>query len=209
MTESYLTPAGEGSSEYIEKKSRFLGRVFAVDSEEAARICVEAVKKEHYDARHNCWCYILRGGATRYSDDGEPQGTAGQPMLNVFEREGIENVCCVVTRYFGGILLGTGGLVRAYTAAAKDALADAGVNQMNQWVSLRVACPYNLYDRVRLEAEKRGAVIESTDYGAEITMALLLAEDAADGFADALRELSAGRLVPERAGSIFRGVLRK
>ena len=83
MTESYLTPAGDGSSEYIEKKSRFLGRVFAVDSEEAARTCVEAVKKEHYDARHNCWCYILRGGATRYSDDGEPQGTAGQPMLNV------------------------------------------------------------------------------------------------------------------------------
>ena len=127
MTEAYLTPAGEGSSEYVEKKSRFLGRVFAVSSEDEARALLEAVKREHYDARHNCWCYILRGGAKRYSDDGEPQGTAGQPMLNVFEREGIENVLCVVTRYFGGILLGTGGLVRAYTAAAKDALLDAGV----------------------------------------------------------------------------------
>ena len=99
MTEAYLTPAGAGSSEYVEKKSRFLGRVFAVSSEDEARALLEAVKREHYDARHSCWCYILRGGAKRYSDDGEPQGTAGQPMLNVFEREGIENVLCVVTRY--------------------------------------------------------------------------------------------------------------
>ena len=209
MTEAYLTPAGEGSSEYVEKKSRFLGRVFAVSSEDEARALLEAVKKEHYDARHNCWCYILRGGAKRYSDDGEPQGTAGQPMLNVFEREGIENVLCVVTRYFGGILLGTGGLVRAYTAAAKDALLDAGVNEMRQWASLRVTCPYSLYDRVRLEAEKLGAVFESTDYGADITLSLLLPEEAAEPFAQTLRELSAGRLVPEKVGSVFRGVLRK
>ena len=209
MTESYLTPAGGGSSEYIEKKSRFLGRVFPVSSEEEARACVEAVRKEHYDARHNCWCYILRGGQKRYSDDGEPQGTAGQPMLNVFEREGIENVCCVVTRYFGGILLGTSGLVRAYTAAAKDALTDAGINRMDQWASLRVACPYNLYERVRLEAEKQGAVFESTDYGADITLALLLPEQAVERFSAVLRELSAGRLVPEQTGSVFRGVLQK
>ena len=209
MTGSYLTPAGEGASEYIEKKSRFLGRVFPVSSEEEARACVEAIRKEHYDARHNCWCYILRGGQKRYSDDGEPQGTAGQPMLNVFEREGIENVCCVVTRYFGGILLGTGGLVRAYTAAAKDALTDAGIDRMDQWASLRVACPYNLYERVRLEAEKQGAVFESTDYGADITLALLLPEQAVERFSAALRELSAGRLAPEQTGSIFRGVLQK
>ena len=130
-------------------------------------------------------------------------------MLNVFEREGIENVLCVVTRYFGGILLGTGGLVRAYTAAAKDALLDAGVNEMRQWASLRVTCPYSLYDRVRLEAEKLGAVFENTDYGADITLALLLPEEAAEPFAQTLRELSAGRLVPEKVGSVFRGVLRK
>ena len=177
MTEAYLTPAGEGSSEYVEKKSRFLGRVFAVSSEDEARALLE--------------------------------GTAGQPMLNVFEREGIENVLCVVTRYFGGILLGTGGLVRAYTAAAKDALLDAGVNEMRQWASLRVTCPYSLYDRVRLEAEKLGAVFENTDYGADITLALLLPEEAAEPFAQTLRELSAGRLVPEKVGSVFRGVLRK
>ena len=209
MTEAYLTPAGEGASEYVEKKSRFLGRVFAVSSEDEARALLEAVKKEHYDARHNCWCYILRGGQKRYSDDGEPQGTAGQPMLNVFEREGIENVLCVVTRYFGGVLLGTGGLVRAYTAAAKDALADAGVNEMRRWTSLRVPCPYSLYDRVRLEAEKQGAVFENTDYGADITLSLLLPEAAAEPFARALQELSAGKLAPEVTGTVFRGAARR
>ena len=117
MTEAYLTPAGAGSSEYVEKKSRFLGRVFAVSSEDEARALLEAVKKEHYDARHNCWAYVLHTGQKRYSDDGEPQGTAGQPMLNVFEREGIENVLCVVTRYFGGILLGA-ALVAVYHTIA-------------------------------------------------------------------------------------------
>ena len=209
MTEGYLTPAGEGSSEYVEKKSRFLGRLFPVSSEEEAKARLEAVKKERYDARHHCWCYILRGGQKRYSDDGEPQGTAGQPMLNMLEREGVEDVFCVVTRYFGGTLLGTGGLVRAYSTAAKEALCDAGVNEMRQWASLRVQTPYNLYDRVRLEAEKLGAVFENTDYGAEITLSLLLPEETLKGFAAALRELSAGRLVPEKNGSVFRGVLRK
>ena len=209
MTEGYLTPAGEGSSEYVEKKSRFLGRLFPVSSEEEAKARLEAVKKERYDARHHCWCYILRGGQKRYSDDGEPQGTAGQPMLNLLEREGVEDVFCVVTRYFGGTLLGTGGLVRAYSTVAKEALCDAGVNEMRQWASLRVQTPYNLYDRVRLEAEKLGAVFENTDYGAEITLSLLLPEETLEGFAAALRELSAGRLVPEKNGSVFRGVLRK
>ena len=94
-------------------------------------------------------------------------------------------------------------------AAAKDALLDAGVNEMRQWASLRVTCPYSLYDRVRLEAEKLGAVFENTDYGADITLALLLPEEAAEPFAQTLRELSAGRLVPEKIGSVFRGVLRK
>ena len=209
MTEGYLTPAGEGSSEYVEKKSRFLGRLFPVSSEEEAKARLEAVKKERYDARHHCWCYILRGGQKRYSDDGEPQGTAGQPMLNMLEREGVEDVFCVVTRYFGGTLLGTGGLVRAYSTAAKEALCDAGVNEMRQWASLRVQTPYNLYERVRLEAEKLGAVFENTDYGAEITLSLLLPEETLKGFAAALRELSAGQLVPEKNGSVFRGVLRK
>ena len=205
----YFVPAGSGEAEFVEKRSSFLGHVRFVETEDAAREFINEMKKKHYDARHNCWCYIVRGGAVRYSDDGEPQGTAGIPMLEVFRRAGVTNAVCVVTRYFGGILLGTGGLVRAYTAAAKDALLDAGVNEMRQWASLRVTCPYSLYDRVRLEAEKLGAVFENTDYGADITLALLLPEEAAEPFAQTLRELSAGRLVPEKVGSVFRGVLRK
>ena len=207
--DSYRIPTKSGASEYVDKRSRFLGLVRPVGSEDEARTIIAACKKQYHDARHNCWCYLLRDGTERYSDDGEPQGTAGIPMLEGFRREGVCNVVCVVTRYFGGILLGTGGLVRAYTAAAKDALLDAGVNEMRQWASLRVTCPYSLYDRVRLEAEKLGAVFENTDYGADITLALLLPEEAAEPFAQTLRELSAGRLVPEKVGSVFRGVLRK
>ena len=108
----YCVPTGAGESEYVEKRSRFLGHVRPAESEEEAKAFVAAVKKEHYDARHNCWCYIIHDGPERYSDDGEPQGTAGIPMLEVLRREGVSNVVCVVTRYFGGVLLGTGGLFR-------------------------------------------------------------------------------------------------
>ena len=124
MTE-YFIPTGASETELVEKRSRFLGHVWPVESEGEARARIEEIRKKHYDARHHCWCYRIReGGVERYSDDGEPQGTAGQPMLNVFQREGVTNVCCVVTRYFGGILLGAGGLVRAYTQSAKDALGE-------------------------------------------------------------------------------------
>ena len=102
--EDYLVPRGVGQAEYIEKKSRFLGGVYPVTSEQEAKEILERVRRQHYDARHNCWCYILKSGQKRYSDDGEPQGTAGQPMLNVFERERVVDVLCVVTRYFGGII---------------------------------------------------------------------------------------------------------
>ena len=104
MNEYYI-PTGTGESEYVEKRSQFLGHVRRVETEDEARAFIAEMKKKHYDARHNCWCYIIRGGAERYSDDGEPQGTAGIPMLEVFRREEITNVVCVVTRYFGGVLL--------------------------------------------------------------------------------------------------------
>ena len=112
MTE-YLTPAAYGTDELTEKRYRFIGQVWKTETEEDARAHIEETRKRYYDARHNCWCYVLRSGAVRYSDDGEPQGTAGQPMLNVFQSAGITDVCCVVTRDFGGVLLGAGGLVRA------------------------------------------------------------------------------------------------
>ena len=118
MTE-YIVPYQDAESEFTEKRSRFIGHVWPVDSEDQAQELIRRVKKQHYDARHNCWCYLLGGSVVRYSDDGEPQGTAGQPMLAVFQREHVTNVLCVVTRYFGGIKLGTGGLVRAYQGMVK------------------------------------------------------------------------------------------
>ena len=127
MTEYYL-PTGYGTSEFVEKKSRFIGEVWRISTEEEARQRVAEVKKKYHDARHSCWCYLLRDGTVRYSDDGEPQGTAGQPMLEVFSREGITDCVCIVTRYFGGILLGTGGLARAYTKGAKDALQNGRIS---------------------------------------------------------------------------------
>ena len=111
--EEYLVPTGFGEDEFIEKKSRFIGRLWPAETEEEALAKIQEMKKQHYDATHNCWAYIIRDGAVRFSDDGEPGGTAGMPMLQVLQREGLFNVVCVVTRYFGGILLGAGGLVRA------------------------------------------------------------------------------------------------
>ena len=125
--DSYLVPSGYGETEFVEKRSRFIGQVWRVETEEEARAHIEEVRKRYHDARHHCWCYVIReGNILRYSDDGEPQGTAGQPMLNVFQKEEVTNAVCVVTRYFGGIQLGAGGLTRAYGGTAKLALAASG-----------------------------------------------------------------------------------
>lgn len=204
--EQYLIPAGEGISEYIEKKSRFLGAVIPVKTEEEARARLEAVKKREYDARHNCWAYVLHTGQKRYSDDGEPQGTAGQPILNVLEREGVQDVLCVVTRYFGGILLGAGGLCRAYTKAAKDALDDAGISELRPWSRMELSCPYALFERVRQELSGRGGKITDSDYGAAVELRLILPQEQEQPFCHALRELSAGSLAPEKTGTELHGV---
>lgn len=203
MTEAYLTPAGEGSSEYAEKKSRFLGRVFAVSSEDEARALLEAVKREHYDARHNCWCYILKSGQKRYSDDAEPQGTAGQPMLNVFEREGVVDVLCIVTRYFGGILLGAGGLCRAYTKAAKDALDAAGISKMQPWVRQQITVSYALFERAKLLIAAQEGTVEDAQYGADILITYRIPEGADERLQTALREASSGSVVPSLLEEIF------
>ena len=205
MTEYYI-PTREGVGELVEKRSRFLGHVWRVSSEEEARERIEQTKKKHYDARHNCWCYIIKDGPTRYSDDGEPQGTAGQPMLNVFQREEVTNVCCVVTRYFGGVLLGAGGLVRAYTQSAKDALDAAGISVVRRWVELAVSCPYSFFERVRQEAEAQGGVVGEIEYAADVTVHVLLPEEHTETFAAHLTELTAGGVAPVTLGEAFRAV---
>ena len=205
MTEYYI-PTREGVGELVEKRSRFLGHVWRVSSEEEAREKIEATKKKHYDARHNCWCYIIKDGPTRYSDDGEPQGTAGQPMLNVFQREGVVNVCCVVTRYFGGILLGAGGLVRAYTQSAKDALDAAGISVVRRWVALEVPCTYAQFEQTRRTVEDFSGVVEQVDYGADVVLSTLLPEERAAEFSAHILDASAGTIQVLEAGERFQDV---
>ena len=208
MTEYYI-PTAPSETEFTEKRSRFIGHVWRVESETEARAHVEEMKKRYYDARHNCWCYRLReGGVERYSDDGEPQGTAGQPMLNVFQREQVENVCCVVTRYFGGILLGAGGLVRAYTQSAKDALDAAGISVVRRWVEAELRVPYSLFERARQETEAAGGLVDGAEYGADVTLRVLLPEEKATGFTDRITELTAGGVVPAVTGVSFKDVPR-
>ena len=208
MTE-YLIPTGHSETEFTEKRSRFIGRVWRVSSEEEARQCIEETRKKHYDARHNCWCYLIQNGPVRYSDDGEPQGTAGQPMLNVFQREGVTDVCCVVTRYFGGVLLGAGGLVRAYTQSAKDALDAAGISVVRTWAELAVTCPYPFFERVRQEAAALGGVPGETEYGAQVTLHILLPREQTAEFSRRITELSAGRFAPAELGEVLRDAPRK
>ena len=206
MTEYYI-PTEAAEAELVEKRSRFIGQVRPVETEEEARAFVEQVKKKHYDARHNCWCYRLRdGGVERYSDDGEPQGTAGQPMLNVFQREEVTNVVCVVTRYFGGVLLGAGGLVRAYTQGAKDALDAAGVSVVRRWVQAAVPCPYSFFDRVKLEVEAHGGVLGETEYAADVTVHALLPEGQVETFSARMTELTAGGTEVQILGEAFKAV---
>ena len=202
--DEYLVPSGFGEDEFIEKKSRFIGRVWLVESEEEALQRIQQMKRQHYDATHNCWAYIIRDGAVRFSDDGEPGGTAGMPMLQVLQREGLYNVVCVVTRYFGGILLGAGGLVRAYTKGAKIAVDAAGKSVKRVWTALYVPCPYTYYERVKLEVTAFGGIVRNTDFGAEVELELLFPENQAQPFLDALTDLTAGSVEGMETGKEYR-----
>ena len=205
MTEYYI-PTRAGDAEYVEKRSRFLGKVRHVESEEEARAFIDAMKKQYHDARHNCWCYILREGIMRYSDDGEPQGTAGQPMLNVFQKEGVTDVVCVVTRYFGGVLLGAGGLCRAYTKSAKDALDAAGISVVRRWVEVSIPCSYSLFSRIAQEVPAWKGVVTDTEYGADVTLRALLPEESEEAFARQILDLTAGTVRVQSVGEALRAV---
>ena len=202
--DEYLVPTGFGEDEFIEKKSRFIGRVWPVETEEAALEKIQEMKKQHYDATHNCWAYIIKDGPVRFSDDGEPGGTAGMPMLQVLQKEGMYNLVCVVTRYFGGILLGAGGLVRAYTKGAKIAVEAAGKSMKRVWTVLYVPCPYNYYERVKLTVEAFGGIIRSTDFGAEVELEILLPEAQAQPFLEKLTDLSAATIEGMETGREYR-----
>ena len=192
--DEYLVPTGFGEDEFVEKKSRFIGRVWLVESEDEAQEKIQQMKRQHYDATHNCWAYIIKDGPSRFSDDGEPGGTAGNPMMQVLQKEQLFNVVCVVTRYFGGTLLGAGGLVRAYTKGAKIAVNAAGKSMKRVWSVLYVPCPYSFYERVKLEAAAFGGIIRKTDFTSEVELEILVAEAQTQPFLDRLTDMSAATI---------------
>lgn len=191
-----MKPAGYGTGEYEEKRSRFIGELWPVPDETEARARLDSVRKKYPDARHHCWAWILPDGAFRWSDDGEPGGTAGAPMLEVLRGANVFGVMCVVTRYFGGTLLGSGGLVRAYSKATALALADAGTEPDPEKAVLSLSVPWDTIDRAhRLIREYGGSLLDSdyeSDPNRAILHAELLAEDA-EPFSARLTDVTNGR----------------
>ena len=205
MSEYYI-PSAPGEAEFTEKRSRFLGHVRCVETEDEAKAFVAEMKKKYYDARHNCWCYIIRNGAERYSDDGEPQGTAGIPMLEVLRRQNMTNCVCVVTRYFGGVLLGAGGLLRAYTKSAGDALAAAGTSVVRPWSCMDVQCSYSGAERLKTECIAMGGIVEDVEYSSGVTLKVLVPAETEADFTARIFDVSGGTVTPLRTGETHRAV---
>lgn len=193
MAGSYRSVAGEASAEVVERKSRFIGLVSPVTSEEEVFAVLAAVRAANPEARHNVWAYLLRDGRERCSDDGEPQKTAGLPTLEVLRRSGLADLVLVTTRYFGGVLLGTGGLVRAYTAAAQEALAQAEVVEYTSCVELVCRIPYALFEQVRRLATDTGGKPGEASFTHEVALPVLFRAGEEVAFLDAVRELSCGQ----------------
>lgn len=192
--EKFKIPAGYGEAEFIEKRSRFIGHVWHTDTEAEALVRIKEMREKHWDASHNVYAYIIKsGGIMRFSDDGEPQGTSGMPVLNVFRSGEIYDCCCVVTRYFGGTLLGAGGLVRAYSHTAKLALDAAGTGVMAPWNRNLVSCTYGQFERVRDDIIRLGGTIENTDFGSDVAVECLIPEAQQLLFERSLTELCSGR----------------
>lgn len=187
---------GYGTGEYEDRRSRFIGEIFPVSDEAEARACIEKTRKQYPDARHHCWAWVLPEGAFRWSDDGEPGGTAGAPMLEILRGSNVFGAVCVVTRYFGGTLLGSGGLVRAYSKAAALALADAGTEPDPEKTVVAMTCRWESLDRVhRLIREYGGTLLES-DYASDPNGARLSAEllrESVEAFTARFTDLTNGK----------------
>ncbi len=191
--------------ELIEKKSRFIASASPVETLEEAQVFIDNLKKKHYNATHNCFAYKigLDGALTRCSDDGEPSGTAGTPILNVIEGEGLKNIVIVVTRYFGGTLLGTGGLIRAYGGAAKQAAVSAGIIEKKSFSVVKVAVEYGLSGKLQYETLGQGHHIFDTVYTDNVEYTIWVEERLTKQFIDAVTELSNGTAIIRVQNTIF------
>lgn len=198
MEQGYTTIYGRAEDEFVERKSRFIGCIQPVTTEEEALAFIAEKRTQHWNATHNVFAYVLRDGFTkRCSDDGEPQGTAGVPVLDVLQKEGIVDVCVVVTRYFGGTLLGAGGLVRAYSHAAKLAVDAARVMHMNPCTILQMEFDYSLYGKISYILPKYNAVTMQSDFGVLVQLQIMMTSDKVTAFHKELNELTAAAVLPK------------
>ncbi len=190
---AYQTIAESVEAEITEKKSRFIAHLAPASSEEEALAHLERIRQEHSQARHNVYAYLLQNGRTRYSDDGEPAQTSGLPTFQVLEHAGLSDVICVTTRYFGGVLLGTGGLVRAYTQAAQAALERAEIVRIDQCKDLSITVDYPLYDAIMRAAQKAGAAVLGADFTDTVTLTARVLEEDAERFERLFTEVAHGK----------------
>ncbi len=201
MAETYTTLGAFGQGELEDRRSTFIGSAAHVGDEAAAREFVAGIKKKYSDARHNAWAYMMaEGNIARFSDDGEPQGTAGAPILGIIKGTGAVDCAVVVTRYFGGILLGTGGLVRAYSEAARLAVADAGIAIYREYAQISVTVSYSEYQRLSPELSRAAAIIDGVDFGAEVAVRAAVPADAVGALLLRVSEITSGKGKVSRLG---------
>lgn len=205
MLENYRTIYTDGEGEITEKKSRFIATVRLVEKEEDALAFIEEMKKKYWDARHNCYAYSIgeHREFTRCSDDGEPSGTAGRPMLDVILGEDIYNVAVVVTRYFGGVLLGTGGLVRAYSGAVQEGLRASTVIEKHHGISMAVSADYTMVGKLQYIAAEKGLPILDTEYTDRVMMHLLIPADQVGRVDKIITEATSGRVKMEKEKELY------
>ncbi len=202
--DAYTTLRAFGSAELIERKSRFLGYAMPVKTEEEALSFLQKIRSEHRDAKHNVYAYqIANGNLMRYSDDGEPQGTAGLPVLDVIRKNAFTDAILVVTRYFGGILLGTGGLVRAYSAAAKAAVQAAQIVTYVPYSVCKLCCSYAEYPRLESDLARLSVRIDQVDYAEEISLTLAMPSVQYNPFCDHIKEITGGKRLPVLLGTRY------
>jgi uncharacterized YigZ family protein len=201
--EEYITLGSEAETSFTEKKSLFIGNARPVKTEEEAMEFITKIRKKYGDATHNCYAYMLANGSARYSDDGEPQGTAGVPILSVIQKGGFTDAVIVVTRYFGGILLGAGGLVRAYSASARDAVNASKIVTYAEYTEFSVKCSYSDYQRLIPVIGALGIKEDASEFTDNVSLCLAAKPDVFNAFCDKIAEIGAGRITVKETGKRF------
>ena len=201
---NYFTISANAKASFIEKRSEFIGYISPVRTNDEAVAFINSIKAEHRKAKHNVYAYILReDNISRYSDDGEPQGTAGVPVLDVLKKRGLTDVCVVVTRYFGGILLGGGGLVRAYSHAASLACDAAHIMDMCLCHRLKITADYGMYGKISYLLPNYETITVNSDFGSDVTLEILVLSEKLDALQKELVEVTNGSVNIEDCGELF------